>query len=210
MGCVNYLKVLLVAGAMSALAQGQTLQFQIQGGLCELADSNWRKPTQVSAPLREWPSTGEFLGLSGQSTAWDFGVERALNPRHGVRLLYHRASEGSGAFANRQWALDWVWHLVRRCERTFYTVGGFTLNQVEGTYEFHSGLLPPDGPGDYRVIAQSGRPGIKVGTGFQWSRHWAVEGAFHYITLNMSGAQAARDRATSYGAILLSCRFGGA
>ncbi|MBP7617169.1 MAG: hypothetical protein KA743_01560, partial [Geothrix sp.] len=156
---------------MSALAQGQTLQFQIQGGLCELADSNWRKPTQVSAPQREWPSTGEFLGLSGQSTTWDFGVERALNPRHGVRLLYHRASEGSGAFANRQWALDWVWHLVRRRERTFYTVGGFTLNQVEGTYEFHSGLLPPDGPGDYRVIAQSGRPGIKVGTGFQWSRH---------------------------------------
>jgi len=208
MDCVNSLKVLLVAGIVSAIAHGQSLQFQVQGGLCELADSNWRKPTLVSATLREWPSTSEFLGLSGQSTAWDVGVERSLNPRHSLRLLYHRASDGSGAFSNRQGALDWVWHLVRRGERTFYTAGGLTLNRVEGTYEFRSGLLPPDGPGDYRVIAQSGRPGLKLGTGFQWSRHWAVEGAFHYISLGTRGAQAAKDRATSYGAILLSCRFG--
>lgn len=164
------------------------------------------------APAREWPTANEFLGLSGLFTAWDFGVERSLNSRHGVRLLYLRASDGSGAFANRQWALDWVWHLVRRGNRTFYTfytAGGFTLNQVERTYEFHSGLLSPDGSGDYGVIAQSGRPGIKLGTGSQWSRHWAVEGALHYVTLNTSGAQAAKDRATAYGAILLFCRFGG-
>lgn len=208
MECVNQLKKVLVAGIVSTLAHGQALQFQIQGGLCELADSNWRKPTDPHAPVREWPTTSEFLGLSGLSTAWDFGLERSLNARHGVRVLYHRASDGSGAFANRQWALDWVWHLVRRGERTFYTVGGLTLNQVEGIYEFHSGLLPPDGPGDYRVITQSRRPGFKLGTGFQWSRHWAVEGAYHYITLSTSGAQATKDRATSYGAILLSCRFG--
>jgi hypothetical protein len=200
---------MLVVGAVGALAQGQTTRFLVQGGLCDLADSNWRRPIDPNQTLREWPRTSEFLGLSGQSTAWDVGVERSVNPRHGVRLFYHRANDGSGAFSNRQWSLDWVWHLARRGERTFYTVGGLTLNRVEGTYEFRSGLLPPDGPGDYRVIAQSGRPGLKVGSGFQWSHHWAVEGAFHYITLGTSGAQAAKDRATSYGAILLSCRFGG-
>lgn len=159
MGCVNHLKVLLVAGAMSALAQGQTLQFQIQGGSASWPIRTGGSQTQVSAPLREWPSTGEFLGLSGQSTAWDFGVERALNPRHGVRLLYHRASEGSGAFANRQWALDWAWHLVRRGGRTFYTVGGFTLNQVEAPTSSTLDCCPPMVPA---TTASSPSPGAQA------------------------------------------------
>jgi hypothetical protein len=135
-------------------------------------------------------------------------LEWQVSPNHGARLLRHRYEDNTTPFSNRQWALDWTWRLVRRSHRALYTVAGLTRNDLKGVYEFRAGLVPPDGPGDYRSISQSGRTGFKAGVGFQWSRHWAVEADYHYITLATTGPQALPASATSYAGVSMILRFG--
>jgi len=56
-------------------------------------------------------------------------------------------------------------------------------------------------------MSQRWRPGLKLGFGFQWTEHWAVEVDGHAISMATSGYQSVPHASTWYAAIVLSHRL---
>lgn len=173
-------------------AQGLVYQFNLGWGE---ATSSWDTPKRHPHEFREW-----FPILLNA----EIGMTYKLGPERRARVLL---SSITGNFSNQQVAADYQWVLRHRGDREFYALAGPSLNTISGTYTFHSGYEPPDGQGDYRYVDQRWRPGAKVGVGFQWSRHWAVELDVHLIRMATSGFQSVPDANTGYATMMVSFRL---
>jgi hypothetical protein len=190
-------RVLLVGSLLCfpySTAWSQGFAFQINAGIGE-ADYRW-------GTHREHPHQfGEGLDIMLNA---ELGGTYAFTPDQKVRLL---VGGSNGNLSNQQIAGDYQWSLVRRNDRELYVFVGPSLNILSGTYTYHSGFVPPDGQGDYRYVDQRWRPGMKFGTGFQWSKHWAVEIDIHLIRMSTTGFQSIPQATAGYASVMMSYRL---
>ena len=197
--CLPLCFILAVLPWPQGALQAQEATFQINAGIFA-PEYRWDKHDQhpPETQFREWgfslsvPFTGEFGVVFG-----------AGSPRR-FRVLVG-ASEANASF--REVAVDYQWAVHRWGQREVYVFGGPSLHFLSGTYTFREGYVPPDGNGKYQLLSQQWRPGLKLGAGFQWSKHWGAEVALRGIKLATGNTDPAPQSTTSYGSVVVSFRF---
>ena len=180
-----------LAFALPACSQGCT--FQINAGWGE-TDQKW----ESSNRLRGGCDNIQIQGTAELGLTWDTA------PAQRLRVL---VSSSGGILSNSQLAIDYEWAFWRRYGRELFVFAGPSLNSISGTYTIKSGYEPPEGQGVYQKVSQSGRLGLKVGAGFQLSKHWTVEVDAHFVNMDTQGAQAVPDSWTGYGMLMMSFRY---
>jgi len=183
----------LLLGLLPSALSAQGMGLQVSAGF-GARDQNWD-----GEPWRTVEGSPSHLTFVGE-----LGATYALGADHKARVLI---SGVTGDLTNQQVSLDYQYSVFRGNGRDAYCFIGPSLNNVSGTYRFHAGFAPPAGEGDYRYVDQRWRPGLKVGAGFQWTKHWAVELDAHAIHMATSGFQSVPRATTWYAAILMSYRL---
>jgi hypothetical protein len=187
--CCSLTGLLISFYSSSAWSQGLSFQANVGFGI---NGSEWSGDSGGFIPLAV-PFVGEL------------GSSFDIAPRQKIRFLLSGFRDAD--FSNEQIAIDYQWALVGRNERNLYVLAGLSENIISGTYTFHLGKEPPEGLGDYRHIDQRWRPGLKLGVGFQFSKHWAVELDGHLISMATTGFQSVPQSSTAYIAAVVSFRF---
>ena len=177
---------------LSTTGSAQEVRFQLSAGT-GLVDAGWHGPPQIDG----WPVA---------TVTGELGILYAFSPTRRVRLVL---SSTVGLMSVQQAAMDFQWTILTWSRGALGVFAGPSLNNVAGTYAWHDGFRPPQGEGDYRDVAQNGRPGLKAGVSFQWTRNLALELEGHLINMSTTGDQAVKSSTTEYVALVVSFSFSG-
>jgi len=177
---------------MASQGQAGEVDFQVNVGLGQ-ADSKWGAASRQGG-----------CGFTAPTAAVELGLVLGTLPRQRVRALF---SAVGGEMRNIQISGDYQWTPWRHNSLEAYAFLGPSLNNVSGTYAIREGYVPPMGDGLYRDVNQSWVPGLKVGAGFSWTRHIAVEVNYHLIKMDTAGDQGVPDSTTRYVTVMASFRF---
>lgn len=194
------LPLILLAGP-GLLAQSTAFDGGLQAGL--------NLPTGDFADKRT--AYGDYLGANG-GLGLHFGGHLDFNftPNHQMRLMLNAngfasseqtlfGSTQKNRFGVAQFGADYVFNAGSPF-RGGYFLAGLNLNRITATYEL-AGY--PD-----VEINQSGRAGIRVGGGFNFSRGFSLEGHLNSVSVEKDGVDGMGMDALTWVSVSAVFRFG--
>ncbi len=171
----------------------------VSSALLSAGDTSWAFQVGAMAPQGALKSDGQVgtrRSLGGP--ALGFLVEHRFQGRDSVRLRLSLAAPGEGdrtpagaggASAEADWripeaGLDWR-HQWTGTSRGWYSVAGVGLASPKVDRTVHWPLTP-GGPvvGSTTRFSQNHRPAFRLGGGWQFTRRFSVEAAYHWVEVD--------------------------
>ncbi len=168
-----------------------------------------------------WKAERDNSGSAGVVTKFPLALEGALVFPVGqgaIRAALRYAVDQP--FQNFQIGADWIHIFSRIGSEMAYGSLGLTINNVTGRFEVQAPSYVIDSSGQTQSVqglydqrSQSARPGIRLGGGYAFSKHFAFEGAVNFISLASTGDNGFLHSSTVYltltGSYRLPNVFGG-